>query len=324
MSIHAGGASTCTINGLGQRLCTGSSQFGQLAKATPATSTINTSPVPTVIPAALIPSSFSVPSAFVTVSNAASVPVCTLLLSVKVDATCDPTPPVFDPALDDISVDATSAAGAVVTYAPTATDTGAPVAVTCNPASGSQFAFGTTPVTCTAGVTTGTFNVIVAAAAPAFAANAPTSPFEATVNTPYLGTSVAGLYTPSASDPVDGDLSASIETFLVSNDQQISLSGVDAYIFPLGSTQIKNTVTNSFGVSSEELVTIVVVDTTKPVVTCTATDAAPVAITYSPPSGSSFVVGQITTVTCTATDSSGNTATGTFTVNVRKPPGSAK
>ena len=119
----------------------------------------------------------------------------------------------------------------------------------------------------------------MAVAAPAFAANAPTSPFEATVNTPYLGTSVAGFYTPSASDPVDGDLSASIETFLVSNDQQISLSGVDAYIFPLGSTQIKNTVTNSFGVSSEEFVTIVVVDTTKPVVTV----AAPLQILVTQP-----------------------------------------
>jgi hypothetical protein len=157
MSIHArGGASTCIINGLGQRLCAGNNAWGQLAIPV---STINTSPVATIIPAALIPSSFSVPSAFVTVSNAASVPVCTLLLSLKVDATCDPTPPVFDPALEDISVDATSASGAVVTYAPTANDDGVPVTVTCAPASGSQFVIGTTPVTCTAGVTTGTFNV---------------------------------------------------------------------------------------------------------------------------------------------------------------------
>ncbi|GBG00654.1 hypothetical protein Rsub_13383 [Raphidocelis subcapitata] len=310
-SIHAGSLSTCIITGLGKRICTGSNFSGQLA-STPIAS-INTSPLET--------------------------------LSVKVDATCDNTPPVFDPALEDINVDATSAAGAVVTYDPLANNDGVPVTVTCTPASGTQFAIGTTLVTCTAGVTTGTFNVIVAVAAPAFAANAPTTPFEATVNTPYLGTSVAGLYTPSASDPIDGDLSASIKTFLVSNNQQIFLSGASAYIFPLGSTQIKNTVTNSLGVSSEELVTIVVVDTTKPVVTvatplqinvvqpdpaptktvdyaskCTATDlATPVTITYSPPSGSSFPVGVTSTVTCTATDAAGNTATGTFTVNVRRP-----
>ncbi|GBF91631.1 hypothetical protein Rsub_04371 [Raphidocelis subcapitata] len=336
-----GGTMTCGPSGL--LLTAPSVQFAPIAASISVTGKSgNTAAMTTT---ALYPQTCS--SRF----GAATWGMCTLLLSLKVDATCDPTPPVFDPALEDISVDATSAAGAVVTYAPTANDDGAPVTVTCDPASGSQFVIGTTPVTCTAGVTTGTFNVIVAVAAPAFAANAPTTPFEANTNTPYVGANLSGLYTPSASDPVDGDLSASIETFLVSNDEQISLSGVDAYIFPLGSTQIKNTVTNSFGVSSEEFVTIVVVGTTKPVVTvatplqilvtqprsappktvnyadkCTATGVAtPITITYSPPSGSrtgtTFPVGQTTTVTCTATDAAGNTATGTFTVRVRRPPG---
>jgi hypothetical protein len=87
----------------------------------------------------------------------------------------------------------------------------------------------------------------------------PSGPFEATVNKPYLGTSVAGKYAPTASDPVDGDLSAAIKTYLVSNNTLISLSGSKAYIFPVGSTQIRNTVTNSRGVSAEQTVTIVVV-----------------------------------------------------------------
>jgi hypothetical protein len=42
------------------------------------------------------------------------------------------------------------------------------------------------------------------------------------------------------------------------------------------------------------------------------------AVTCVPPSGSTFPVG-VTTVTCQATDVSGNTGTSTFTVTVRSP-----
>lgn len=48
---------------------------------------------------------------------------------------------------DDMTVEATSPAGAVVTYTATATEGGV---VTCSPASGSTFAFGDTTVNCTA------------------------------------------------------------------------------------------------------------------------------------------------------------------------------
>jgi hypothetical protein len=96
----------------------------------------------------------------------------------------------------------------------------------------------------------------------------PSGPFEATTSSPYIGTTVAGKYTPTATDLATGaDLSASIKTFLVSNNQQIALSGAGAYIFPLGSTQIKNAVTSSSGVSAEQVVTITVVDTTQPTIT---------------------------------------------------------
>jgi hypothetical protein len=51
----------------------------------------------------------------------------------------------------DITLTATSAAGAVATFAPTATDAvDGSVAATCTPASGSTFALGTTQVSCTA------------------------------------------------------------------------------------------------------------------------------------------------------------------------------
>jgi hypothetical protein len=167
MSIAAGGASTCILNGLGQRLCAGNGQFGQLATATP--STTNTSPVPTVISPSLTPTSFLVPAPFVTVfeyTNAVrGAAVCTLLLSVKVNATCTamsvPVPvPVFSPPLQNITVNATSVNGAVVTYSPTATAGSVGTPVSCTPASGSQFPAGNTTVTCMAGATTGTFQVL--------------------------------------------------------------------------------------------------------------------------------------------------------------------
>lgn len=63
---------------------------------------------------------------------------------------------------DDITAEATSPSGAVVTFTVTATGGGV---ITCTPASGSTFPLGTTTVSCTAtnniGSTTGTFNVTV-------------------------------------------------------------------------------------------------------------------------------------------------------------------
>ena len=67
-----------------------------------------------------------------------------------------------------VTAEATSSAGAVVTYTVTANDDAdGTVAVACSRASGSTFPIGTTPVTCTAtdssgNLATGTFNVVVA------------------------------------------------------------------------------------------------------------------------------------------------------------------
>ena len=67
------------------------------------------------------------------------------------DGFVDETPPLIAPH-DDITVEAASAAGAVVNFTPPAAtdDTDESVIVTCAPASGSAFAFGDTTVTCTA------------------------------------------------------------------------------------------------------------------------------------------------------------------------------
>jgi hypothetical protein len=102
--------------------------------------------------------------------------------------------------------------------------------------------------------------------APSFSSPSTVS-LEATTDNPYLG-APAGNYTPAASDAIDHDLSASVKTFLA-NGTQIELSGASAYLFPLGPTKIRHTVTNSFGLTAELNVTIRVVDTTVPVVTVT-------------------------------------------------------
>jgi N-acetylneuraminic acid mutarotase len=71
----------------------------------------------------------------------------------------------------DLSVDATSPAGAIVTYVVSATDLASnPVTVTCAPPSGSPFQIGTSSVTCTAtdaagNIASGSFPVLVQAAA---------------------------------------------------------------------------------------------------------------------------------------------------------------
>lgn len=78
----------------------------------------------------------------------------------------DTTPPALN-LPSAVTAEATSAAGAVVTYVATATDlVDGSVAISCVPASGSQFAFGTTIVQCTASdsnsnTATGTFQVRV-------------------------------------------------------------------------------------------------------------------------------------------------------------------
>src|SRR6185503_19349464 len=88
--------------------------------------------------------------------------------SASAVVTLDTTPPVLSGVPGDVLAEATSAVGAVVTYAvPTATDPVDPTpTVTCSPASGATFALGTTTATCTATDTKGnsssaTFHVTV-------------------------------------------------------------------------------------------------------------------------------------------------------------------
>lgn len=105
-------------------------------------------------------------------------------------------------------------------------------------------------------------------------------------------------------------------------------------LFPLGATLVTCTATDSGGLTAEQQFTVTVRDTTPPTLTAptavvqlacnrvvnyqvTAWDLVSGTVTpaCTPPSGSLFPLGE-STVTCTATDAAGNTATIHFVVNV--------
>ena len=121
----------------------------------------------------------------------------------------------------------------------------------------------------------------------------------------------------------------------------LTITQTPAGPYPLGTTSVLLTVTDDKGATSQCTANVTVTDTTPPSITCpssligVAAVSCPVAtnlvVTYpaptssdncgaapvvcTPPSGTAFPVG-ITTVTCTATDGAGNTATCSFNVQV--------
>jgi hypothetical protein len=111
----------------------------------------------------------------------------------------------------------------------------------------------------------------------------------------------------------------------------ITCNPASGSLFPLGSTNVACTATDSFGSTSGQFSVFVIdtvgpqlqlpanITTGDPVVTFTATavDAidGPLAVNCTPPSGSTFAQG-VTMVLCSATDANNNTAAGTFKVTV--------
>ena len=219
--------------------------------------------------------------------------------------------------------------GAVVNF-PTPTTSGSCGAVTCNPASGSFFPVGTTTVACTEANNSAncSFTVTINDTQP------PTITCPANItrsNDPNQCGAVVNYPPPTVSDNCPG----------VGAPVCIPASGS---FFPVGTTTVTCTVADASPNSPDSTCTftITVNDTQPPQITCPAnvtavTDQnvcpspACTAVTYSnpvasddcpgvvvvcnPPSGGCFPVG-VTTVTCTATDTSGNTATCSFTVTV--------
>jgi hypothetical protein len=215
--------------------------------------------------------------------------------------------------------------GAVITYT-NATSNGSCGTISCSPVSGSFFPVGTTTVTCTSSAGPNcTFTVTVNDTQP------PTiiCPANITQSTdPGVCSAVVNYPSPTVSDNCPG----------VSTPTCTPVSGST---FPKGTTTVSCNVSDASGNTASCSFTITVNDTQPPTITCpvnifvAAAASCPIAtstvVTYPPPvatdncpgvttacsptSGTIFPVGT-TTVTCTATDTSGNTAQCSFTVTV--------
>jgi len=227
----------------------------------------------------------------------------------------------------DVTLDATSTAGAPYTFTATAKDNvDGNITASCDPASGSSFPFGTTPVTCTATDQAGlqgsaTFKVTVQdKTAPVVTVHQP-----AAVEATGPGGAKVSWTAPTADDEVDGSVA-------VSCDRD---SGAT---FPVGETTVTCTATDTHGNPGTATFTVEVTDTTAPTlhlptdITAEATspngavvnyDASAsdlvdgaVEVTCTPASGTQFALDGPVTVNCSATDAHGNPATGSFSVTV--------
>jgi hypothetical protein len=239
----------------------------------------------------------------------------------------DSTPPVIA-AHGDVSVEATSGAGATVSYtAPATADVvdGARSA-SCAPATDTVFPVGATTVTCLATDDHGnaaaprTFTVTVTdTTAPVIAPHAN----ETAVATGANGAAVT-YTTPAVSDIVDASVVA-------------SCSPVSGSIFSLGVTTVTCSAQDAHANHATPTTFTVTVTNTAPTFTAPANITTPstgvsgatvtfnavgndaeqgaIAADCSPVSGATFAVGT-TTVTCTVTDRAGATASGSFTVTV--------
>jgi hypothetical protein len=248
--------------------------------------------------------------------------------TVAVGSAPDTTPPAFAAHADELA-EATGPIGAAVSYVqPTATDAyDGPVPVTCLPASGSLFALGTTTVSCAANDSAGntaslTFSVIVRDTTPPTIAGHADVTAEAT----DAGGAAVTYVTPAASDTLDGTVA-------------VSCLPASGSVFPVGSSTVNCSAQDAAGNVAASSFAVVVHDSTAPTIaahadviaeatgstgatvaytTPTATDNLDGAVGVSclPASGSLFPVGS-TTVSCSAHDAAGNTASSSFAVLVR-------
>jgi hypothetical protein len=245
----------------------------------------------------------------------------------------DTTKPVISGTPSSMTLEATGAGGSVATFAtPTASDVvwGA-VDVTCDATSGSMFPLGNTTVTCTAtdgsnNIQTSSFAVtVVDTIAPEFV-----QPADLTVEATSAAGAAVMFVAPVATDDVAGNITG-------------SCSMTSGATFRLGDTTVTCTATDGSENTGRTAFVVHVVDTTPPVITvpgnmtieatsgagatvtfaASATDIVDgnLAVTCLPGSGSTFPL-STTTVSCSATDVAGNSATKTFTVTVedKTPP----
>lgn len=239
----------------------------------------------------------------------------------------DTTPPVISNVPANITAEATSAGGAVVTYAiPTALDiVDGAVVVSSVPPTGSTFAIGTTTVNIS---TTDAHN------------NKSFASFTVTVtDTTAPDITVPGNQTVEATGPNGAAVAFSASALdIVDGAVAVEASPVSGSTFGIGTTTVTVTAKDAHNNSASASFTVTVQDTTAPVISnqnditleatgadgaiasysLTANDLVDglVAVISSPASGSTFAIGQ-TTVSNKAMDSRSNTATSTFKVIVQ-------
>ena len=238
----------------------------------------------------------------------------------------DTTAPVVA-AHGNVIVEATSAAGAMVSYAAaSASDDVGVTSITYSQNSGTLFPIGVTTVTITAkdaanNAGTGTFTVTVTNNAPVVTlTGANPLTFEAAASYTDPGA--------TATDVEDGVRTPSITSnTVVANvpgNYAVTWSATDIHNAAGSATRVVNVVdTTAPAVAAHTNVTVEATSAAGATVTYaggSASDAVGVtSLTYSKNSGTVFPIGT-TTVSITAKDAANNTGTGTFTVTVNKLP----
>jgi hypothetical protein len=249
--------------------------------------------------------------------------------SLEVTATvvsCDSTPPVLNlPA--PITAEATGPGGAAITYSATATDANpANPVVTCGPASGGTFAIGTTAVNCSAtdaanNTATGAFTITVQdTTGPTITGTPGAQSVEATGPAGAIVT----YSDPTATDIVDGG-------------RPVTCLPASGSTFAIGPTTVVCSSSDTRSNTSSTSFVVAVSDTTAPALilpiamTVEATSGSGASVLFGASatdvvdgaiapdcdrvSGDTFPLGT-TTISCSATDAAGNTASGSFDITV--------
>jgi hypothetical protein len=179
--------------------------------------------------------------------------------SSNASASCNATVAVIDQTAPAIScpapqtVECTGSSSAPATFSATATDNCGAATTACTPASGSAFPLGSTTVSCTAKDTSGNTN----SCATTVKVVDTTKP---TITCPVPV--VAECTSPNGATVIPGTATASDIC------SSVTVTGPATGVYPIGTTPVSYTATDTSGNSNSCAAAIQVVDTTKPMVAC--------------------------------------------------------